>query len=959
MRLLSAKISFRLAAALAVGLTVPARGAAQQPLDHDVYERWRTIEDEHLSADGAWVLYSLAQAHGDGDAELQVLNPASGEAYQFARGVDGEFSDDSRFAIFLIEPRVATVDSLEAEDAPDDEMPSDSLGILDLASGQVVRVARVASFQLPERAAGWVAYLLDEDGASTAEEDEGQPEPEVEDEEERKKEEGATLVLRNLDTAAEHRYADVTDYAFSEDGELLAFTASNAAGDADGVYTVDVADGVATAILTGEGVYESLVLDESGEQLAFLTNRDDWAADEPAFALYHWREGWERAEPVARAGMSGIPTAWVVSEHGEVDFSDDGTRLFFGTAPRPLPELDEDDLPPEDERVVVDVWNWKDPYLQPMQLLDAEDERERSYRAVAHLDDGGRLVQLATAEMPEVEVGSDGDADVAIGVSVLPYRQLISWESPGYRDVYLVDVSTGERELILERTQARAELSPDATFAVWFDNREQVWFARDVESGRVVSLTDRIPYAFYEELHDRPEPADSYGLAGWTEGDDAVLVYDAHDIWAVDPTGADAPRNITEGVGRRDQLRFRVIELDPEAEAIDPSEPLLLSAFHLYTKSEGFYRDRVDGDAPPEALVFSDHAYSRPTQADDADVVLFTRESFVEFPDLWVSGLDFADARKLSDANPQQAEYRWGTAELVEWRSVEGEPLQGILYKPDGFDPSMKYPMMVYFYERRSDRLNDYYVPVPGSSSINISFYVSRGYLVFVPDIPYETGFPGESAMQAVIPGVLSLIDEGFVDADAIGVQGHSWGGYQIAYMITRTDIFAAAEAGAPVANMTSAYGGIRWGSGRSRTMQYEYGQSRIAKTLWDGTLRYIENSPLFWVPKIETPLLMMHNDADTAVPWEQGIEMFLAMRRLGKPVWMLNYNGAPHGLSDDPDRRDFAIRMQQFFDHYLKGAPAPVWLARGVPAVMKGRTLGLDLVEEDGAVASDDPQNE
>ncbi len=957
MRLLTTTVSFRLAAVLAVGLAVPAQGAAQQPLDHDVYERWQTIEDERLSADGGWVLYSLAPAHGDGDAELHVLNPASGEEYRFARGVDAEFSDDSRFAVFLIEPRAAAVDSLEAEDAPDDEMPMDSLGILDLASGQLVHVERVASFQLPKRAAGWVAYLLDEEGASTPEEEEDEEAPDAD--EERDKEEGATLVLRNLDTAAEHRYSDVTDYAFSEDGERMVFTASNAAGYADGVYTVNVSDGVATAILTGEGVYESLVLHESGEQLAFLTNRDDWEAEEPAFVLYHWREGRELGEPVARAGMSGIPAAWVVSEHGDIGFSDDGARLFFGRAPRPLAELDEDDLPPEDERVAVDVWNWKDPYLQPMQLIEADDERERSYRAVAHLDDGGRLVQLATAEVPEVDVGDDGDADVAIGVSELPYRQLVSWESPGYHDVYLVDVNTGERELILEMTQPRVELSPEATFAAWFDNREQVWFARNVESGRVASLTDGIPYAFYEELHDRPEPAGSYGLAGWTEGDDEVLIYDAHDVWAVDPTGADAPRNITEGVGRREQMRFRVIELDPEAEAIDPSEPLLLSAFHLYNKSEGFYRDRVNGDAPPEALVFSDHAYSRPTLADDANVVLFTRESFVEFPDLWVSGVDFADPRKLSDANPQQAEYRWGTAELVEWRSVEGDPLQGILYKPDGFDPSMTYPMMVYFYERRSNTLNNHHVPAPGSSSINISFYVSRGYLVFVPDIPYETGFPGESAMQAVIPGVLSLIDEGFVDASAIGVQGHSWGGYQIAYMITRTDIFAAAEAGAPVANMTSAYGGIRWGSGRSRTMQYEYGQSRIAKTLWDGTLRYIENSPLFWVPKIETPLLMMHNDEDTAVPWEQGIEMFLAMRRLGKPVWMLNYNGAAHGLSDDQDRRDFAIRMQQFFDHYLKGAPAPVWLAHGVPAVMKGRTLGLELVEEDEASASGGSEND
>jgi dipeptidyl aminopeptidase/acylaminoacyl peptidase len=199
------------------------------------------------------------------------------------------------------------------------------------------------------------------------------------------------------------------------------------------------------------------------------------------------------------------------------------------------------------------------------------------------------------------------------------------------------------------------------------------------------------------------------------------------------------------------------------------------------------------------------------------------------------------------------------------------------------------------------------------------------------------------------VPGVLHILEMGFVDRERIGVQGHSWGGYQIAYMITRTNIFRAAEAGAPVSNMTSAYGGIRWGSGMSRMFQYEKTQSRIGGTLWEYTQRYIENSPLFWADKIQTPVLMMHNDKDGAVPWYQGIEFFVALRRLGKPVWMLNYNGEAHGLRKYINQKDFAVRMQQFFDHYLKEAPAPVWMQEGVPAVKKGKTLGLQPVSTNG----------
>jgi len=182
-----------------------------------------------------------------------------------------------------------------------------------------------------------------------------------------------------------------------------------------------------------------------------------------------------------------------------------------------------------------------------------------------------------------------------------------------------------------------------------------------------------------------------------------------------------------------------------------------------------------------------------------------------------------------------------------------------------------------------------------------------------------------------------------FIDRKKIGIQGQSWGGYQTAWLITQTNMFAAAMAGAPVSNMTSAYGGIRWESGLSRMFQYENNQSRIGATLWDKPLQYIENSPLFYVPKIKTPLLIMHNDNDGAVPWYQGIELFTAMRRLNKPVWMLTYNNEEHNLKAESwaNRMDLTIRMKQFFDHYLKDEPMPWWMQYGVPAIQKGKELG------------------
>ena len=940
-----------LAATIVSWSVVGLHAQSKRPLDHEVYDSWRSIQGSALSADGAWALFSLVPQ--EGDAELHVKSLGSETAYQIPRGREAEFTRDGRFAVFLIKPELAAVREAQREKKKPEEQPKDMLGILNLSTGDVTRVERVQSFKLPEEAGDWVAYLLEksvtveeEDAADEAEEErqeEGEAESEDAEPERDPKEAGSTLVLRTLSTGDERRYEDVTEYAPAKNGRRLVFVASNEEGSADGVSVVSVADGRVTALMRGGGIYKSAVFDDAGQQVAFLSNRDEYEADQPAFGLYLWRAGQPEAGLVAEQGRPGVPDGWWVSEHRAPSFSDAGGRLLFGTAARPEPEPDEET--PDWEKVEVDVWNWKDPLLQPMQLVRREDESKRTYLAVLQTEDG-RIVQLADEAIPTVTLGETGDVDVALGMTNLPYRQRVSWDSPGYNDVYAVDVASGQRTLVIRELQSSAALSPGGAYITWWDGHERAWYAASTAGGEPVNLTASIPYRFDDELHDRPTRPGAYGSAGWT-GDGLFVVYDKHDIWAIDPTGQRPPSNITDGMGRAENLRFRYVRLDPDEEAIPPERPLLLQTFDFTSKRSGFYRDALEGAGSPEELVMLDRALGRPERAEDSDVLMLTRQSFEEFPNLWVSDPSFDDMRQLSDANPQQAEYRWGTSEIITWTSTDGLPLEGILFTPDDFDPAAQYPLLVYFYEKDSNNLHRYRAPGPGGSSVGISFYVSRGYVVFVPDIHYRLGFPGESALNCVVPGVLSLVERGFIDPDRIGMQGHSWGGYQAAYMVTRTNIFTAVEAGAPVANMTSAYGGIRWGSGASRMMQYEKTQSRLGGSLWEVRGRYIENSPLFWADKIETPILMMHNDGDTAVPWYQGIELFVGLRRLAKPVWLINYNGESHGLGKYQNRKDFAIRMQQFFDHYLQDAPPPVWMTEGIPAVQKGRTLGLDLVDE------------
>ena len=427
------------------------------------------------------------------------------------------------------------------------------------------------------------------------------------------------------------------------------------------------------------------------------------------------------------------------------------------------------------------------------------------------------------------------------------------------------------------------------------------------------------------------------------QNDDFVLINDAFDIWKIDPRGVKKAENITKGIGRTDSIRFRYVNTDPEKRFIEPKDVLLLSAFDKKTKKNGYYTLKQKGRNPLEKKALREFTFSDLNKAKNTDIFAYQRSNFATSPNLYVTK-DFQMEQQLTDINPQMRDYNWGTAEMFSWKSFTGVPLQGILYKPENFDPTKKYPVMIYFYEKHSDELFRYFTPAPSRSTVNIPFFVSRGYIVFTPDIHYTVGNPGEDAYNSIISGAEELAKNEWVDKDNMAIQGQSWGGYQVAYLITRTDMFKAAGAGAPVSNMTSAYGGIRWESGRSRQFQYEQTQSRIGATMSDSLQLYIDNSPVFFADKVNTPLLIMHNDNDGAVPWYQGIEYFMSLRRLGKPVWMLQYNKEAHNLRERRNSKDLSIRLQQFFDHYLKGAPAPVWMTRGVPAIEKGKTWGYEV---------------
>jgi dipeptidyl aminopeptidase/acylaminoacyl peptidase len=434
----------------------------------------------------------------------------------------------------------------------------------------------------------------------------------------------------------------------------------------------------------------------------------------------------------------------------------------------------------------------------------------------------------------------------------------------------------------------------------------------------------------------------------WLQNDEAVFIYDRYGVWKVDVNGKQNPVNF---IGGRDKkIEYRYVQTDAEEKFIKKGQHLAFLTFSEINKKAGLWQGLYTGENTMNTVllpVHSDdgHYISQVVKSKNTNSYLFAMESFNEPTDLyyWHQTDEGPDGNKLSSINPQQSNYLWGTSELFKWKSFNGKEATGLVYKPEDFDPTKKYPMIVYFYEKLSDGLYDYKEPAPIRSAINVPFFVSRGYIIFMPDITYKIGYPGKSAYDYIISGARALVKKGWVDSTNMALQGHSWGGYQAAQVATMTKLFKAVWAGAPVANMTSAYGGIRWESGVARQFQYEKTQSRIGGTLWEKLPLYLENSPLFHLNKVTAPMVIMANDADGAVPWYQGIELYTGLRRLGKKVWMFNYNGQGHGLTQRQDMRDYQIRMQQFFDWILKGDKPAKWITEGVPAVKKGKEWGLE----------------
>lgn len=897
---------------------------------------WNRIENQNIDLKGNYISYELNPNKGDG--RLIVYSIANATNDTIALGYGAKFDVFSEFIAFSIKPTEDTLRKLKLAKTKSELLPKDSLGIMNLSTKQIIKYKNVSSFKLPDEGSSWIAFLSDpekpkDDSTATKKE---KPKKLPKKNGKAKEFKDLTIVKPFTDKSFTFRRVDL--YTIAPKGDLVAFsTKLTDTTNTFGIVLFNTLNQKVDTIFRESESIKQITLDEQGKQLAFLASMD--TSEVKGYSLYYSQLGKSGVSKIVDTLSIAIPKGWAPSDNGSVFFSNDGSKLFFGTSK--VPSKIKKDKILDEEIPKLDIWSWTDGEIQPMQLKRVEREKKRTYSAVFRTKEK-KTIQLADTLISEIKLVNKNNTDFALGTNSQPYLKERNWGSY-VSDYYLINLKTGEKNLVL-KANSSASLSPTAKYIVWYNDLDSTYYSMNNANRKITALTKSIPVALYDEENDMPNNPDPYGVMGWTENDEFLLIYDRYDIWRVDPLGKKEPVNETKGLGREKKTRFRYQKLDDEQVFIPTKQELLLSAFNEENMQQGFWRLALAKSGSLQELLMGNQVLGTINKAKDGNRLMWTRQTTKEFPNINISNMQLGETKTISDANPQQEDFVWPTVELVSWVSFAGDSLRGLLYKPDNFDPNKKYPMISYFYERSSQSLHRYHTPQPSRSTINVSFYASNGYIVFIPDIVYRTGYPGQSAYDAIVSGVQYLANtRPFIDAKRMGLQGQSWGGYQIAYLITQTDIFAAAMAGAPVSNMTSAYGGIRWGSGMSRMYQYEKTQSRMGGTLWDKPMLYLENSPVFMAPKVNTPLLIMHNDNDGAVPWYQGIEYFMALYRLNKPVWMLSYNGMEHNLESKywANRIDLSTRMFQFFNHYLKDETAPAWMNKGVPAIEKGENLG------------------
>jgi len=878
-------------------------GQTKKPLTLDDYAQWNRIVNTAISPDGTWMTY--AYSPNEGDATLHIRKIDGDTLRTFINGKRVSFAENSKWLALLKDPSKKEAEKLKKAKKP----VKSELQLVNLITNKVTEITDVRAYTFSKSTKFIAIHKNRNDGKA--------------------EHTGSDLLLRDLAKETMLNIGNVSSYAFNEDGTLFSYIVDADGDYGNGVYLIDLSTMRTWPLTTGAYTYAQMSWNEKGNRLAALygtktdtlVERDNslfWTANlAPGMTTLGTKSNYSPTKDL------NFPEDMVISEYRGLTWNEAGTQLFFGVREQQA-VVKKDDL----LKANVDVWHHKDERVQSVQAVQANRDKRSTYTSVLNLD-AKKFFQLANEDMPSVSLNEH--TNWALGRVDTLYRKDVNIPG-GYADLYSVNTTTGKKTLIAERVYRMMGMSPNGSWALF--SRDGAVMGYQFAKGSVTNLSERTGLNFTDEDDDKPVEKRTYGVAGWSRDGQTLLLNHKFDLYTISLITSGFT-NLTQGFGAEENIRFRLVQLDREEDDFDLTKPLLLSAYGERTKHSGYYEVTVG--KKPKKLRYEDKMIGGVTKAKQADRLIYTEQTFVDFPDYWVADRSFKRPKKITDANPQQADFKWGRRVLVDYTDQRGNKLQATLALPADYDKTKKYPMIVYFYEKMSQRHHQYSMPAYDDRP-HMSTYASNGYLVLMPDIVFDVGLPGSSALDDVTSAVKKVIDLGYADPERIGLQGHSWGGYESSFIVTQTDMFAAVVTGAPLTNLVSMYNIAYKRSGSLNGPILEWSQGRMGVSPWDNMELYQSQSPLHHAQNIKTPFLILHGTADGAVDWNQGLEFYAAARRLGKEVILLSYPDEPHHLGKEDNQKDFQIRMKQYFDHYLKDSPAPRWMKEGVKHADKKR---------------------
>lgn len=875
-------------------------GQQRPPIAPNDYDRWENLGRATLSPNGEWIAYEVTRVNEKNELRYQQL--VDGETIAVHSAQNPQFSSDSRWLVWTVEVSDEERERLEKEETP----VRDAIGLTDLLTSEEKSFDNVRARAFDPTGSFLVLH--------------GYPPDEPD-------QKGANLRVLDLQSGRETTFGNVAEFTWSDSYPMLAMVIATGGDEGNGVQVYEPTTDRLQSLDTSESAYTKLAWRKGAAALAVLRSHEGASKDQPTYSILTWT-GLDNKEALFRRFHASDNYSVDIVKDRTPTWSEDGRMISVGV--RQIDENGENDESVSDEGKEdgdepelpnLQIWHSRDVRIYPQQKVSESDDEHRSQLSVWHLDTDKLII--AGSDLMENARVIEGWNHVLEDVDE-PYGWGQMFGRP-YHDVWAIDLQTGERHLALEHVRYEWP-SAGGRYLVSFDGAN--YSSLDLETGQTYNLTSTLPTVFADTTYDTPtDMLPPFGFSPqWLEHDAGILLNDEHDVWRIALDGSSAFR-ITDGQAERVTHRVQVLG-DDDVPGLNPEEPIYLSLHGEWSEKRGYARVMPDGTV--ERLLYEDEMISGLLKADSADVYVYRAMRFSDPPDYFVSGPDLADATQVTKINPFISEYAWGHSELIDFTSEEGHKLQAVLYYPVNYVAGTAVPTIVYTYEMRSQTIHNFGVPTE-RQYYNFTAWTQQGYAVLQPDIVYTAREPGMSALASVRAAVAKAVEMGIADPDAVGLIGHSWGGYQATFLPTRTNIFAASVAGAPLTDFVSFMGQIHWNSGAPELTHWETGQGRMEVPFWEDPEAHRRNSPIHKVHEMETPLLMAFGDNDGTVDWDQGTEFYNFARRAGKQMVLLVYEGENHGFSKKANQVDYHRRILEWFDHYLKGEAAQAWITDGV----------------------------